>query len=502
MTTANPQPADSSDRRPFRCGPWSLAAIVAGVVLLALGSCLFVAVRRAREGAIACAAHCPINQVQLGLRNYHDVYGCLPPAYVVDEQGVPAHSWRVLILPFISEHALYDAYRFDEPWNGPNNRKLADRMPETFHMPSEPDSTRMTNIVAIVGPGTAFPGARSTRWADFTDGRDNTILLAEIADSDICWLEPRDLQVDRMSFTVNDPQKPSISSSRRRGPFVVFADSINVHQPSPSLDPEMLSALTTIAGREKMYFGEIDGVGLGSLGSGPATDETIGRLDLRDLRSLWLSRSDITDKALAYLATAPALSSLHLRNTAITDDGLRKFQEGRAPHFLDLCHTEISDDGLRHLARVRNLQYPGIRINLRETRVTMAGVADFFRTMPEPEFPVDAQLDVAEGWVTHERLFLPNSPVTDAQIECFRGVTCFRQVYLSNTQITDLALAVVAGFSMLEHLDISGTSVTDAGLRQLNGLTQLNSLYLRDTEVTDEGIKALQQSLLKCVITK
>ena len=42
------------------------------------------------------------------------------------------HSWRVLLLPYLDQLELYNAYRFDEPWDGPNNRLLADRMPRHY----------------------------------------------------------------------------------------------------------------------------------------------------------------------------------------------------------------------------------------------------------------------------------------------------------------------------------------------------------------------------------
>ena len=209
------------------------------------------------------------------MMNYESTHGHLPPAYIADKDGKPMHSWRVLILPFIEEESLYKAYDFSEPWNGPHNSKLADKMPSIFRMPSELPSTSVTNIVAITGPGTAFPGSRTTRKAEFTDGLDNTILLAEIASSNINWMEPKDLQVEEMSFSINDKRKPSISSSRRRGPYVVFGDSIHTHQVSPLLRPEMLRALTTIAGGEKLYMAEIADVGLTSPTPSPATDAEV-----------------------------------------------------------------------------------------------------------------------------------------------------------------------------------------------------------------------------------
>lgn len=215
------------------------------IVVVALVALYIGPVREARNAAIATHAHSPLNQLTLAFHTYHYVYGCLPPAYVADEDGTAMHSWRVLILPYIDANELYEAYDFSEPWNGPNNSRLVHRMHRMFHCPSEPKSDSLTNYVVIVGEDTPFPGERSTSFEDFRDGMGNTILLTEIANSDIPWLEPRDLNAAEMSFRVNDPDNPSISSSRRNGPFVTFADSIRCYQVSDSLRPETLQALTT-----------------------------------------------------------------------------------------------------------------------------------------------------------------------------------------------------------------------------------------------------------------
>ena len=42
------------------------------------------------------------------------------------------HSWRVLVLPFAEATGFPSAYNFQEPWNGPHNRLLADDTPDTF----------------------------------------------------------------------------------------------------------------------------------------------------------------------------------------------------------------------------------------------------------------------------------------------------------------------------------------------------------------------------------
>jgi hypothetical protein len=259
----------------------TLVIVVVAILGVVLACRFSVAVREARNAAIACNSTGHLNQIQLALTNYHEAFGCYPPAYVVDNDGKRMHSWRVLILPYIcgDETSLYARYKFNEPWNGPNNSKLLHQMPKIFHMPSETESTSVTNLVVVVGPGTAFPGCKSTRKGDFVDGLDRTILATEIAHSDIKWLEPRDLEVDTMSFAINDPSKPSISSSRSRGPYVVFADSIHTRLIDPSLSPEALRALTTIAGQDK-----IDAVE--NLGNGRLTSPTAALADADNLKQL------------------------------------------------------------------------------------------------------------------------------------------------------------------------------------------------------------------------
>jgi hypothetical protein len=219
-------------------------------VVLAVVVALAGALQSARRAAIASAAQGPLNQLQLALQCYHDTHGRFPPAFITDEDGVPMHSWRVLILPYVEKQALYDAYDFAEPWDGPNNSMLANHMPQVFHSPSEPKSTAFTNIVAITGPGTAFPGNTSTTLADFVDGPENTILLTEIANSKVPWLRPRDIDI-RSTFDAHAPETLRISAARWRSPYVVFADRIKAYCVRRNTPPEAFKALTTIAGGER-----------------------------------------------------------------------------------------------------------------------------------------------------------------------------------------------------------------------------------------------------------
>jgi len=98
----------------------AIVSVLCGA-LACLGRLAGEANRQARGSQ--CSGH--LCQISLALHNYHDVFGCFPPAYIADSRGRPMHSWRVLILPFMEQVALYNAYHFEEPWDGPNNRKLA-----------------------------------------------------------------------------------------------------------------------------------------------------------------------------------------------------------------------------------------------------------------------------------------------------------------------------------------------------------------------------------------
>ena len=463
----------------FNLRVWGCAAvlIVLGLVIAALTRWVLWA----RSEALASQAQCPLNQLELAMHNYHEEYGCLPPAYVADASGRPIHSWRVLLLPFVEQRELYEQYDFSESWDGPNNLLLADQMPRIFHCPSEPESATYTNYVVIRGPDTPFPGEETTSFDDFADGLGQTIFIAEIANSSICWLEPRDLDVEEMSFSVNDQTKPSLSSSRRRGPYVVFGDSISAHWVSGSLAPEALEAMTTIAGHEPLFVAETAGVGLTSPAPGPATDTALKSIkDWRGLHTLWLNDSPITDAGLGVFRAATDLDSLTLRGTPVTDQGLKQFQ-GTTVVTLDLSTTRVTDAGLQHLATT------GVEfLDVRDTSVTTTGVARLLDSRPLTWFQFPA------GTFNEGRLILRGSSVTEEDVQKFQSIGGIRSIVLDGTIITDACLAILAEMPGLESVSLQGTRITDAGLEHLVKLQGLTSLDLSDTTITDKGLEHLK----------
>lgn len=213
------------------------------VAALILGALLLPAIQSApgprRRPQCANNLKC----IGIALQNYHDVHGCFPPAYIADETGKPMHSWRVLILPYMEQKFLYDQYRFDEPWDGPNNSKLAPTIMRWYACPS--DSTKSpteTSYVAVVGPGTVWPGEEQMAMQDFADGTGNVLLLVEVHNSGIHWMEPRDLHVTQMPMMINPSQGLGISSGHPNGASVLFADGSVRYFPSDT-PPAVLRSL-------------------------------------------------------------------------------------------------------------------------------------------------------------------------------------------------------------------------------------------------------------------
>jgi hypothetical protein len=57
------------------------------------------------------------------------------PTDIVDKNGKVLLSWRVLLLPYLEEGALYKQLKLDEPWDSKHNKKLLEKMPKVFASP-------------------------------------------------------------------------------------------------------------------------------------------------------------------------------------------------------------------------------------------------------------------------------------------------------------------------------------------------------------------------------
>jgi hypothetical protein len=204
--------------------------VVAMLPLVLIGL-LLPAVQKVRDAAARTQDANNLKQVALGMHMFHDVNNGFPQAAAFrSPEGKPLLSWRVALLPYIEQQALYMQFKLDEPWDSAHNKELLRVIPRVYLQPGEqPDGTGLTRYQVFVGPGTIFeepltkPGEkplpgdlplflgkgtplRGHPMNSIMDGTSNTILVTT-ADRGVPWTKPEDL--------VFDPRGPLPALSRR-----------------------------------------------------------------------------------------------------------------------------------------------------------------------------------------------------------------------------------------------------------------------------------------------
>jgi prepilin-type processing-associated H-X9-DG protein len=237
----------------------SLVLVVVLAVIVGLFLCggvgvalLLPAVQAAREAARRAQCSNNLKQIALALHNYHDTYKSFPPAYTVDADGKPLHSWRTLILPFVEQQAIYNQLDLNEPWNSPKNQAFNGVAIQTYRCPSDPNAFGCS-YVALVGPSTVLQAGNGVSMTGITDGTANTIMVVEVQGRTRSWMEPVDIDVTKMSYLINGGTTEP-GSFHPGGANAAFADG-SVRFLSGTLDKRTFESMTTISGGEPVSMG-------------------------------------------------------------------------------------------------------------------------------------------------------------------------------------------------------------------------------------------------------
>lgn len=234
--------------------------IVCTVVLIAVVS-VWILRSFQRNAEIFCGHN--LRAIGIAIANYHDTHQKFPSS---DAGG---HSWRIRIVPYLFASHMYSHYHFDEPWNSDLNITLDTRplpvkdggpprphgMPNWFQCDPTRESRSEASYRMLVGDNAFGLPGRFRRSEDISDPLETTLIAAECVGS-IHWLEPKDLNIDSMSFVINDPRRDSISSRHARGPAVLFADG-EVYRLSPRVPAQTVRAMVTINGGERVERTEL-----------------------------------------------------------------------------------------------------------------------------------------------------------------------------------------------------------------------------------------------------
>jgi len=176
-------------RRPIGCVP-ALLLLAAAAVVIAM---MLPSVRRTRSSARRSQCKDNLKQIAVALYNYERDYHSLPPAYTVDADGKPLHSWRTLILPYLGMNPLYDTINLSKPWNDPANAEACNIIVPEFHCPANAGPPNHSTYMAIVAPNGCFRPTEPRRFSEITDNLSETLMVIEVpVDRSVHWMSPND----------------------------------------------------------------------------------------------------------------------------------------------------------------------------------------------------------------------------------------------------------------------------------------------------------------------
>ncbi|MBX9581569.1 MAG: DUF1559 domain-containing protein [Gemmataceae bacterium] len=204
-----------------------------------------------RVAAARLASENNLKQIMLAMHQFHDAHQFFPVGLYDASGAKPGLGWRVAILPFLGEDALYRQFKLDQAWDSEANKKLIRQMPKVFGVAGSDLADGLTYYRAVVGPGAALtpppagtPGAPAPggRMVAISDGTANTAVIAEAAEPAV-WTRP-----DRLAFGPDEPL-PKFGGLFGDRFFVGMADG-SVRPIPKSTDEKVIRALFSARGGE------------------------------------------------------------------------------------------------------------------------------------------------------------------------------------------------------------------------------------------------------------
>ncbi len=190
-----------------------------------------------------------MHNICMAFAQYHGDYDVFPPAYTVDADGRPLHSWRTLLLPYLDQQALYDSIDFSKPWDDPANRTAFDIPLSVFASPSADLPHCYTTYLANTSENGVLHPGQSLSVSEITDGTMDTLMIVEVPSAvAVHWMAPVD---DDGRFFLNlNPE----SKVAHPGVTVNAMVDGSVHTLPLNLSVSERRALMTAAGGEEVSW--------------------------------------------------------------------------------------------------------------------------------------------------------------------------------------------------------------------------------------------------------
>ena len=246
---------------------WTLAGVLSILSIFAAGIAMIAIIHQAwwlassrepifasggfRESARRIVSTNNLIQIGMGVRSYSAKHDCLPPGGTFNEYGEMQQSWETMLLPYLGEPGLYREIDQKLSWSDPRNAVFFKRILRVFlnpEVPREPNTegyalSHYAVNCRVLGPNSHL------RPEDVTDGLSNTIMAGEVNANFKPWGHP---------INWRDPAEGlNKSPDGFGGPWTTGITNMlmmdgSVRAIRNDIDPEVLKALATPAGGEKI----------------------------------------------------------------------------------------------------------------------------------------------------------------------------------------------------------------------------------------------------------
>ncbi len=210
-------------------------------------------------------------------------------------------------------------------------------------------------------------------------------------------------------------------------------------------------------------------------GSG-LSDRGLGALPLKDLQTLKVAATNVTDAGIVLLKQCSDLRHLTLNGTAVSDKAVMTLASSlRNLETLELEETQVTDEAVNHLVKMQRLEC----LSLSNTRITNEAVVQLNRLPRLRE------------------IHLGGTSISASGVRSLASIATLKSICLSEfgrpSRIDDAIVAELATFDGLEELYLDGTLITDKTLMLIQKrLPSLRVLSLGETRLSVEARNALR----------
>jgi hypothetical protein len=160
-----------------------------------------------------------LKQIAQALHDYATANKFDLPDDFLATDGKPLLSWRVRLLPYLKEQALYKQFRLNEPWDSEHNLGLLEKMPRVFASPRVIVKRKGYTVYQVFSGPNALWHAGKSRYKVFTipDGTANTLYAVEMSKA-VTWTKPADMPFDK------DKKLPDFGKAYDNKPLAALMD--------------------------------------------------------------------------------------------------------------------------------------------------------------------------------------------------------------------------------------------------------------------------------------